>query len=123
MDGWFTPSLIGTLTPGGLLLLTVLLIAMGKLVPKATFDTMRTDRDASIARIMKDRDDRLDEIRSQCTDWKEAYRLSEGARQLQAQMLAEMTEVTRTANSLIRTLRAVIEDGAEPDDDSADRPV
>ena len=77
---------IAALGPVGGLLFIVFLpyiqMARGKLVPRSTLEDERADRD----------------------DWREAHRTSEQVREVQTAQLAELLELSRTTNSIIRAL-------------------
>lgn len=91
---WLTPDIIGTLTPTGLVLLGVLMIMLGWLRPKRAVDEIRADRDARLA----DKD-------QQIIDWREAYRLSESAREKNEAALREALEVARAAETALEGFR------------------
>src|SRR6266566_8316457 len=120
MFDWFSPNLVGSVTPSALLLLFAFIIVRafikGDIVPRTTFDIMRGDRDATIKRIMGDRDERLKQVMGVCDDWKTAYQLAEQSRQKSVDALSEITDLARTSNALIRALRDVVEEGDALDD-------
>jgi ABC-type transport system involved in cytochrome bd biosynthesis fused ATPase/permease subunit len=92
-------DLVKALTPGGLLLLLVLLMAAafisGLIRPRSAIKEVREDRDARLAD--KDR---------QIADWREAHRESEEAREVQAAALRESLEATRATAELLKAWRA-----------------
>lgn len=74
---------ISTLTPAGLLAVVILLIALGRLVPRRTMDDVLHDRD----------------------EWRAAHRISEQARVELAETVSEMLEQMRTTNALLQSLQ------------------
>ncbi|NUS25013.1 MAG: hypothetical protein HOV92_12430 [Streptomyces sp.] len=90
----------------GLLSLVVLLILLGRLVPRSVLEDVRKDRNDRIAEVVAERD-----------TWREAHRVSESARiEAQAQV-GELLELSRTADHVLRTLRG------EVHGDAMDQPV
>jgi hypothetical protein len=75
---------LGSLTPAGLLAIVVLLIAMGKLVPRRTLEDVITDRN----------------------EWRTAHRVSEEARLELQQQVSELLEHSRTTDAFLRALPA-----------------
>jgi len=73
---------IGALTPAALLGILVLLIALGKLVPRRTMEDTIHDRD----------------------EWRTAHRISEQSRVELAGMVGELLEHARTTDAFIRSL-------------------
>lgn len=104
MGEWLTPEFISTLTPAGLLSIVVLMILLGYLRPKRAIDEVRQDRDARIA-----------DAHEQITIWREAYRLSESAREKNEAALREALEVARAAEDALKGFRAaMMARGPEP---------
>lgn len=73
---------IGTLTPAGLLAVVILLIAMGRLVPRRTMEDVIHDRN----------------------EWRAAHRISETARQQQEESLRELLDGYRSLDAYIRAI-------------------
>lgn len=104
-------ELVKALTPAGLLLLLVLLVVAafltGLVRPRSAIKEVREDRDARLAD--KDR---------QISEWREAHRGSEEAREVQAAALREALETGRAQVELIRAWRtaaARARDESEPE--------
>lgn len=72
------------ISAAGLLALAILLILMGKLVPRSVVDQIRTDRDQQ-----------LTAAREEISNWRTAYMASEESRSLQSQQVAELLELGR----------------------------
>lgn len=89
-----------------LVALVVLLILLGRLVPRSVLQDVRSDRDARLAEISAERD-----------TWRDAHKESEAARiEAQAQV-GELLELSRTADHVLRSLRG------EVPGDAMDKPV
>lgn len=73
---------ISTLTPAGLLAMVIILIAVGRLVPRRTMEDVIHDRD----------------------EWRAAHRISEAARAELATQVGELLEHSRTTEQFIRAL-------------------
>lgn len=73
---------VGTLTPAALLGILILLIALGKLVPRRTMEDIIHDRN----------------------EWRTAHRISEQSRVELAGMVGELLEHARTTDAFIRSL-------------------
>lgn len=86
--GWLEGLPLGTLTPAGLLAIVVLLIAMGKLVPRRTMEDIIHDRN----------------------EWRAAHRVSEQARVELAEQVGELLEHARTTNEVLKSLSKVGQD-------------
>jgi len=88
---------IGIATPLGaiciVLALPYLQMARGKLHPQSTIDRMVDDHVREVADIAHDRD-----------EWRAAHRISETARQVAADQVAELLEHARTTDKFIRSL-------------------
>jgi hypothetical protein len=95
MPPWLSVEWLTALTPSALLSLGVLLIFTGKLRPKSAIDEIRQDRDARIA-----------EAKEQIAVWREAYRISESARDKSAAALAESLEGLKLAEDALRAFRS-----------------
>lgn len=80
LDGIGIP--VSTLTPAGLLALVIILIAVGRLVPRRTLEDTIHDRD----------------------EWRTAHRISETARAELASQVSELLEHARTTESFIRAI-------------------
>lgn len=77
--------------------LVVLLILLGRLVPRSVLEDVRKDRDVRVAEALSERD-----------TWREAYRESETAR-LEAQgQVGELLELSRTADRALRAIRGEV---------------
>lgn len=98
MPEWLTPSAIGALTPAGLLSLGVLLLMTGRIRPARAVEEVRQDRDA-----------RLADARDQIEIWRDAYRLSEVAREKSETALRESLETNRITVDLLRSVRSAQE--------------
>lgn len=107
MGGWLPD--VGTLTPAALLGIGVMMILLGKLRPESAFRELRADRDATIARLIAERD-----------AYKTASEIHLDTIRKQADALSGMTEVGETANSLIRMLKVIVQTGGV---DGPQRPV
>lgn len=77
----------------GIVILVVLLILLGRLVPRAVLQDVRSDRDARLAEIATERD-----------TWRAAHLESEAARQVAQGQVGELLELSRTADHLLRSL-------------------
>lgn len=74
---------LDNLTPAALLGLAVLLLLMGRLIPRRTYDDLKTDRD----------------------HWQQAHADSEKARAEMAAVLEDLLETSRTTEALLQSLR------------------
>lgn len=83
----------GGISFAGLVTLAIVLIFRGEIVPKATLEAMRADRDAIIA-----------SKNEECNNYKEAYRLSEQARLTGAEADKELLELGRTTVHLLESI-------------------
>lgn len=81
-------------TPISLVLTAVYLILSGKIVPRRVVQDLREDRDT-----------RVEEAREQTAIWREAYRVSEEARQKQHDLLRESLEGVHTITHLLESRR------------------
>lgn len=81
-------------TPIGLVLTAVGLVLSGRIVPRRVVQDIRADRDA-----------RIEEAREQTAIWREAYRVSEEARQKQHDLLRESLEGVHTITHLLESRR------------------
>jgi hypothetical protein len=79
--------------PVALLALTVLLILRGQLVPRATLEDLRADRDARISELATERE-----------TWRAAYLEEVEARRLAQEQVDELLEFARTGDHLLRTV-------------------
>lgn len=77
--------------------LVVLLIFLGRLVPRAVLEDVRKDRDARVAEIIEERD-----------AWRAAHRESEAARIEAQNQVSELLELSRTADHVLRALRGEV---------------
>lgn len=75
----------------------VLLIYLGRLVPRSVVDDIR-----------KDRDDRIQELASERDSWRDAHRESEAARIDAQNQVGELLELSRTADHVLRALRGEV---------------
>ncbi|MEW2402116.1 hypothetical protein [Streptomyces sp. NPDC046862] len=80
-----------------LVTLVVLLILLGKLVPRSVLEDVRADRDARIAEVLAERD-----------TWRDAHRESEAARVEAQSQVGELLELSRTADHVLRSLRGEV---------------
>ena len=78
---------LGALTPAGLLAVVIMLIAMGRLVPRRTMEDVIHDRD----------------------EWRTAHRLSEQARVEQDETLRGVLKSMETLEAFIRALPSGVE--------------
>ena len=86
--------------------LVVLLILLGRLVPRSVLEDVRKDRDARVAEIIAERD-----------TWRAAHRESEAARIEAQNQVGELLELSRTADRVLRAIRG------EVPGDAMDSPV
>ncbi|NUS82774.1 MAG: hypothetical protein HOY75_08470 [Streptomyces sp.] len=85
---------IAEVGPASIVVFVVLLILLGRLVPRSVLEDVRKDRDARVAEVLAERD-----------TWRDAHRESEAARiEAQAQV-GELLELSRTADHVLRSLR------------------
>lgn len=82
------------LSAAGLLAIAILLILIGKLVPRSVVQDMRTDRDS-----------RLTEARHEIQNWKSAYETEAESRRLQAHQLGELLELAKVTEHFVRSLQ------------------
>lgn len=80
-----------------LVTLVVLLILLGRLVPRSVLQDVRADRDARIAEIAAERD-----------TWRDAHKESEAARIDAQSQVGELLELSRTADHVLRSLRGEV---------------
>ncbi|MEU1421461.1 hypothetical protein [Kitasatospora sp. NPDC005751] len=86
----------GLVVQGGaaaILSAVVMLILVGRLVPRSVLEDVRADRDAQLAELRAERD-----------SWKAAHATSEEARHLDQDSVRELLEVARTTEHLMRAL-------------------
>lgn len=76
-----------------ILALVVLFILVGRLVPRATVNDVRADRDARIAELAQERD-----------TWRAAYMEEAAARRVAQDQVGELLEFGRTADHVLRSL-------------------
>jgi F0F1-type ATP synthase membrane subunit b/b' len=86
--------------------LVVLLILLGRLVPRSVLEDVRKDRDARVAEVIAERD-----------TWRAAHRESEAARIEAQNQVGELLELSRTADRVLRAIRG------EVPGDAMDSPV
>jgi hypothetical protein len=91
-------DLVRALTPAGLLLLLVLM-----LISAFMLGLIRPGR--AIAEVREDRDARLADKDEQIRDWQEAHRVSEAAREKEAESTRIALEASRATADLLRALR------------------
>lgn len=105
MPSWLNDlaEILQPVTPIGLVLTAVYLIFSGKLVARRVVQDIREDRDA-----------RVEEAREQTAIWREAYRVSEEARQAQHDLLRESLEGVHTITHLLESRRPEL-DARRPD--------
>jgi hypothetical protein len=108
-NDWVSGAL--QLAPGGglvgLVTLAVLAVWRGWLVPRGTLDLLN----ASAAREIQGYRERLDDSKIRENEWKAAYGASEEARRVQAGQLAELLELAKATDAV---LRALPRGGGEP---------
>ncbi|MGV9891752.1 hypothetical protein [Streptomyces sp. NPDC003395] len=80
-----------------LVTLVVLLILLGKLVPRSVLEDVRADRDARLAELAAERD-----------TWRDAHRESEAARVEAQAQVGELLELSRTADHVLRSIRGEV---------------
>ncbi|MFC9891453.1 hypothetical protein [Streptomyces pilosus] len=93
-------SAVAVLLPGGagaIVTLIVLLILKGHLVARSVLEDVRTDRDARIAELAKERD-----------MWRDAHRESEAARIEAQNQVGELVELARVADHVLRAIRGEV---------------
>lgn len=76
-----------------ILAIVVLLVLMGRIVPRRTLDDLRADRDARIREIAAERD-----------TWRAAHGVSEEARHDAQGQVRELLELSRTAGHVLGAL-------------------
>jgi hypothetical protein len=84
---------VETIGPAGLLAIVVILILLGRLVPRRSVDT-------TVPREM------YDEMKEDRDRWRAANSQSEEARVLQGQLLSELIENSRTTVAFIKSFPA-----------------
>lgn len=72
----------GSIGAGGLLTIVILMVLMGKLVPRRTLDDALRDRD----------------------DWRQAHKVSEAGRIELQQQVGELLELSRTTSTFIQAI-------------------
>jgi len=100
---------IGTAT---LVVIAVLMFYFGKIVPRATVDSIIAQYTVRLEEARQDRDSRLAEARQEVNDWKAAHETSEHARELLAHQVRELAELGRTVDHVMRSLQAATGIGA-----------
>lgn len=80
-----------------LVTLVVLLILMGRLVPRSVLEDVRKDRDARVSEVLSERD-----------TWRDAHRESEAARMEAQAQVGELLELSRTADHVLRAIRGEV---------------
>ncbi|MCG6493450.1 hypothetical protein [Kitasatospora sp. A2-31] len=86
----------GLVVQGGaaaILSAVVMLILVGRLVPRSVVEDVRADRDARLAELAAERD-----------AWHAAHDRSEEARHIAQDQAAELLELARTADHMLRSL-------------------
>lgn len=73
--------------------LVVMLILLGRLVPRSILEDLRADRDARITELAAERD-----------TWKAAHQLSEEARHVAQDQVGELLELSRTSVHVLTSL-------------------
>lgn len=91
-----TPGVIATLTPSGLLGLTIFMILTGRLLPSRI-----------VQQIREDREERVAEVKEREETWRAAYQVSELARDKEADFRNTFIEVAKTMNTLLVALKDV----------------
>lgn len=84
---WLDPETAKGLTPG--IVLLGLMITLG-------------------TAWVRDRNARIKDLQQQVTDWREAHRLSETARETQASALREALDIARTSEAAVSGLRTAL---------------
>jgi hypothetical protein len=74
------------------------LILTGRLVPRSIINDIRQDRDERIA-----------VHRNETSVWREAYTLSEAARERQGDQLSVLVEYAKTADHLMKSIQDKVE--------------
>lgn len=77
----------------GILSVVVRMILTGRLVPRATLDDVRADRDARLAEAHKETD-----------DWRAVVELTQRESDVRAAQVTELLELGRTTNTFIKAL-------------------
>lgn len=85
--------LVSSLTPLTILGIVVMLILLGKLIPRRTFEDFKAQMN-----------DRLAEAREDADKWEQAYRLSEAARVEQGAVLPVILEMGKTQSHLLQSI-------------------
>ncbi|WP_330328164.1 hypothetical protein [Streptomyces pseudovenezuelae] len=91
-----------------ILTLVVLLILLGRLVPRSVLNDVRKDRDDRVAEVLKDRDDRVAEVLAERNTWRQAHQESEAARIDAQNQVGELLELARVADHVLRAMRGEV---------------
>jgi F0F1-type ATP synthase membrane subunit b/b' len=86
----------------------VLLILLGRLVPRSVLEDVRKDRDARVAEAIADRDARIAEAHAERDTWRDAHKESEAARIEAQSQVGELIELSRTSAHVLRALRGEV---------------
>jgi len=97
------PSDLGA---AALVAIVVLLVLLGRLVPRSVLEDVRTDRDTRLAELAQERD-----------TWREAHAVSEEARREAQDQSAELLELSKVAAHFFSALPRAGEVKADAQDD------
>ena len=111
MDFSKLPLATGSAT--ALLGMVLLLVLLGKLVPRSTLDDARKDTEL----IRKDRDKALEEKQREIDLWRSAFINEVGTTRELSSQVTQLMEVARTADHVLRSLPAG--NGDAPNDGSS----
>ncbi|MEU1099355.1 hypothetical protein [Streptomyces sp. NPDC005877] len=95
----------------GILALVVMMVLLGRLVPRSVLEDVRADRDARVAEMTAERD-----------TWRAAHIESEAARRIAQGQVGELLELSRTADHLLRSLPQPTREGGTDAVDPASAP-
>lgn len=70
-------------------------VLTGRLVPRATLEDVRKDRDARIGEITAERD-----------SWRQAHTTSEGTRLIMAQQVEKLLDASKITNQILTSIKA-----------------
>lgn len=96
MDGLQQIVGLGQLTAAGVLLIAVLLIFLGRLIPRSTVTTLLAAKDSEIARAIERGD-----------QWHIAYEARSHESDLKTEQIRELIEVARATEHLLEAWNAV----------------
>lgn len=113
MEEFFTNSYVGTAGPWVLVTLFVIALLRGFVVPRSVLLDVRSDRDARLAELTREKELREANLIQEREDWKEAFFNSEQSRRIGLEQIAELTELARTGTAVMRNLPMIPSPGME----------